>query len=48
MTRTKRHYRGNNKSQDKKRRRENEQEWQQKRQDNRDEYVTKPGNDKYE
>jgi hypothetical protein len=46
MGRSKRHFKGNNKSNDKKRRRENEEEWQQKRQDNRDEYVTKPGNDK--
>jgi hypothetical protein len=46
MGRSKRHFKGNNKSNDKKRRRENEEEWQQKRQDNRDEFVTKPGNEK--
>jgi hypothetical protein len=47
MGRSKRHFRGNNKSHDKKRRRENEQEWQKTRQDNRDEFVTKPENEKY-
>jgi hypothetical protein len=42
----KRHFKGNNKSNDKKRRRENEQEWQKTRQDNRDDFVTKPENEK--
>lgn len=42
----KRHFKGNNKSYDKKRRLEKQQEWQNNKQNNRNEYVTKIGNNK--
>ena len=45
MPSRKRHFKGNNRSQDKRRRQENEKEWKQRR-DTRDEYITEPKNEK--
>jgi len=47
MPSRKRHFKGNNRSQDKRRRQENEKEWKQRR-DTRDEYITEPKNEKFE